>query len=178
MNLFSGLLNMGAHAAWISNTMDKFSGKSAYLYNAKSTLLGSDASSLKYDEVVNLITQYDATDKTSWLFKTSTAPGTSAYFMYNAFVVVAKVIYTNLLADKYNIYSSQLGDTAYFAQGVVTPVGKTFFIFLFNIVKESLKWGNEGTLVQIAYSSKDPQTDVSSYINNTFFIGGMLVMSL
>jgi hypothetical protein len=65
MNLLSGLLNMGTHAAWISNTMDKFSGKSAYLYNAKSTLLGSDASSLKYDEVVNLITQYDATDKTS-----------------------------------------------------------------------------------------------------------------
>ena len=76
------------------------------------------------------------------------------------------------MAGKYNIYSSQLGDTAYFAQGVVTPVGKTFFIFLFNAVKESLKWENEGTLMQIAYSSKDPQTDVSSYINNTFFIGG------
>ena len=162
-DLISGILNLGTHAGWISRILGD-----SYLMNAKSILWNSTALSLKYDDVVNLINQYDKVDKTSMLFKSATTPGTSAYYIYNVFVILAKVIYTNLLNGLYNTYYEKLEDGAdtgvYAVNNEVTAAGKLFFIFIFNYVKEKLK-GDPFKLKSITYSSKNPQDSVTQYIN-------------
>lgn len=162
-DIISGILNLGTHAGWMSRILGD-----SYLMNAKSILWNSTALSLKYDDVVDLINQYDKVDKNSMLFKSATTPGMSAYYIYNVFVILAKVIYTNLMNGLYNTYYEKLEDGAdtgvYEIDNEVTAAGKLFFIFIFNYVKEKLK-GDPLKLKSITYSSKNPQDSVTQYIN-------------
>jgi len=173
MSLFDAL-NVGTWFGWGNKAKDLVSGKPDYLGNAKNLLsshLLTSQPKLTASVLVNLIDQYTDNPPNS-----VSASVTSAYYLYNALIILAKAIYIDLNNGTYNKYSISLSDSDSYK--LTSPIDDNsesakFFIFLFNEARKDVT-GFSGKLNGLvgklpASYSDQTQTNVSKYISDTFF---------
>ena len=173
MSLFD-VLNLGTWFGWANKAKDVASGNPDYLGNAKNLLsshLITSQPKLTASALVNLIDQYTDNQPNS-----VSASVTSAYYLYNALIILAKAIYTDLNNKTYNKYSTALSDSGSYE--LTSPIDDNsesakFFVFLFNEARKDVT-GFSGKLNGLvgklpAIYSVQTQTNVSKYISDTFF---------
>mgnify|MGYP007047351673 CR=1 FL=1 len=172
------ILNIGTWLGWGSKVTDAAQGKENVAGNAKNLFSKhwfSSQPKITASALKTLISQYETNPPNAI---TSTA-GTSVYYMYIAFTIIAKSLYNMIQSGWFNEYKTRLGDMPNVNYKLSEPIndssdGAKLFVFMMHKVRENVIGLKEGELIKIVGAGAikwTPETDTNlkTFIKDQLF---------